>query len=141
MSADAVPLPGPLNEDPTEHIGNLVTARRQLAAAVSGIDLGHHDLRIVAWVQGKDISVIATLASLLRRAWEAGIAAGRAERVDEAPAVLAAREEADRYGRALDEIVAAAAAAEVSADDETADPRYALRALLARVESAVGGAR
>ena len=114
MSADAgrqvVPLPGPLHVDPTGEVANLVTARRMLGEALADVERGTWDDRIVAWLTGKDIAVIATVASLLRRAWEAGLAAGRSETVDEQPAVQALHAQVEELGHRLDDATAERAA-------------------------------
>lgn len=63
------PLPGPIDEAPwppeTE-------ARAMLTTAVEGLPLGDYDRRILAWVEGWDSPTIATLASIIGRARQAG---------------------------------------------------------------------
>ena len=107
-----LPLPGPLHQDPTSEVHRLalaavgpstgagpaqkqaavgVTAQRvadaMLFAAFADLELGEWDAQIVNWLRVKDVSVVATLASLARRCFEAGARAGRAEVVDEVPLV------------------------------------------------------
>lgn len=101
-----LPLPGPLDQDPTTvlvrmaapraaAVGQLVdstdpgrqVARQMLTTAVAGLPRGMWDEQILRWLAGRDVSLVATVASLLRRAWQAGIATGRAERVEEHQAV------------------------------------------------------
>lgn len=91
-----VPLPGPLALDPTTAVAELAAAagvpvgqvaREMLTAAVAGLPRGMWDEQVLRWLGDRDVSVVATVASLLRRAWLAGIATGRAERVEEHEAV------------------------------------------------------
>ena len=77
-----------------------------LASAVIDIDRGAFDDQVITWLAGQDVSVIATVASLLRRCWQAGSEIGRAEVVDEAPAVAAAQAEAADLARRLKQAIA-----------------------------------
>ena len=106
MKTMVVPLPGPLHTDPTASVyavafcdqrmldgvtdlgvRALHTARAQLSVAVADVETGAWDEQIITWLFGQEIAAVATVASLLRRCWEAGSATGRAERVDEQPIV------------------------------------------------------
>lgn len=92
-SVRSVPLPGPIEADPTDELRDLAdprgapervvpvgdVARWMLHQALGGIRLGAFDRQIVAWLAGRDAPTIATVASLLRRAWHAGMDDGRAE--------------------------------------------------------------
>ena len=91
------PLPGPIAVDPSSELLDLASpgssgsvpdtsvpdtsaaARAMLAAALDGIQLGAYDEQVIAWLQVRDASTVAVVASLLRRAWTAGLAAGRME--------------------------------------------------------------
>jgi len=87
------PLPGPIAVDPYSELLDLANAqspggditpagevaRAMLGAALDGIQVGSYDEQVIAWLQGRDASTIAVVASLLRRAWTAGLAAGRME--------------------------------------------------------------
>lgn len=57
-----------------------------LAEALKDVDQGAWDHEVVDWLGRKDAQTVATVASLLRRAFEAGLSAGRAERAEELPA-------------------------------------------------------
>jgi hypothetical protein len=94
MTTDPVmPLPGPLDAEPladlraaalalgldeTQRPSGTV-ARAMLATAVEGLPLGAYDERILGWLSGWDSGTTAAVASLLRRAWTAGLQAGRME--------------------------------------------------------------
>lgn len=88
----ALPLPGPLDEGPDlavcavagGSLGALKAAREMLTNALADVEIGRYDRLIVGWASDMlDAASIATLASLLRRTWEAGAGAGRREVVDE----------------------------------------------------------
>jgi hypothetical protein len=138
-----VPPAGPLEQWPQVTPGQ---AAQMLGSALEGLALGSVDRDAAQRLTGLDPAIAAAVvASWIRRAFEAGLAAGRAEMVDEAPAVAAARAEAGQaradaevYGRVIDEVVTAAADAEPAAEDDTADARAALVALLTRIERAAG---
>jgi hypothetical protein len=81
MSDPRTPLDGPLTHDPTAAMyqtgqGTYPEARERcdgmLAAAVEGLHLGAWDRQILTWLTIKDMSVVATIASLLWRARHAG---------------------------------------------------------------------
>jgi hypothetical protein len=96
-----LPLPGPLEEDPTGEVYELAgpdahnprtnrpleLSRTMLRTALVDVERGAYDERIIAWLAGWDVSTIATVASLFCRCYEAGSAAGRAERSEERPTV------------------------------------------------------
>lgn len=82
----AIPLPGPLDHDPSAEVtADLACA--QLDAGLNRIALGDYDRSIAAWVAGWDASVIAAVASWLRRSYEVGITDGYRERLDEHPVI------------------------------------------------------
>lgn len=95
---DQIPLPGPLHTEPLEV--DHARAVAQLSEATQRLPWGAFDDRIRLWLGGKDASVVATVASWLRRASEQGTAAGRTERVDEAPTVQHLAASLDRSTRA-----------------------------------------
>jgi hypothetical protein len=88
-----VPLPGPIETDPTGVLAAVAdryvdaervdpageVARAMLQESLSRVVLGAYDRRIVAWLSGWDQPTIATVASLLRRSWTAGVEDGRGE--------------------------------------------------------------
>lgn len=81
-----------------------------LSAALAGLDLGAVDRRAAEAIRTLDPETIAAVASLLRRAWQAGVDVGRAEQVDEHPRVQALdnaladlTHEADELRRRLEE--------------------------------------
>jgi hypothetical protein len=116
-----------------------------LDTALSGLRLGPVDQDARDRLTGLDpVSLdpavaAAVVAGWVRRGFETGLAAGRAEVLDEAAAVRQARAEADVYGQVVDDVVTAATEAEPAVEDDTADARAVLRALLARIERAVAG--
>lgn len=81
----------------------------RVAARHVGV-LGGQDRAVVAWLAGhahRDpvaSSTIATVASLLRRAWAAGVEAGRAELAGESAAVARLRAELASLARRLPEV-------------------------------------
>lgn len=105
MSAPRIsPLAGPFHQDPTTAVTVMARARMMppesmanamLKTALSDIERGGWDEQVISWLIAKDVSTIATMASLMRRCWEAGVVVGRAEIVDEQPAVRALRAEVD----------------------------------------------
>jgi hypothetical protein len=72
------PLPGPIEELPLSAVTD-VEARAQLAAATDGLPLGGCDAEFLEWLAATDTRATVVVASLLRRAWTAGLAAGRME--------------------------------------------------------------
>lgn len=96
------PLPGPLHERPRV---DSATSKAMLTDALTGIELGAYDDRILAGeASGWDAPTRATVASLLRRAWAAGVAVGRAELAEESAAVARLRAELASLARALPEV-------------------------------------
>lgn len=101
-------MPGPLEADPAGTV-DLATARAQLAEAVSGLALGAWDRHVVEQIAGMatsfiaPLSLIVTVASLLRRARETGLEDGRREAVDTTPAVDLLAAEVNRLAHALGE--------------------------------------
>lgn len=147
MNGRPLPPAGPLADWPEI---TTAKARALLESALNGLTLGRIDVEVRDRMPGShrplDPTVTtAVVASWLRRSFEAGLAAGRAELVDETQAVQAAqahvdrsRSDAETYGRVIDEIVTAAAEAEPATEDDTADTRAALAGLLVRIERAAG---
>ena len=88
----AIPMPGPLEADPAGTV-DLATARAQLDEATSGLPLGAWDQQVIEQFGAMatpviaPVSLIATVASWLRRARNAGVEAGRRGAVDTNPAV------------------------------------------------------
>lgn len=180
-----LPLAGPLEEDPTNAVEFLAAepsrildgvqdralamARTMLASAVVDLERGAWDERVIEWLAGKDVSVIATVASLLRRAFEAGVAAGRSEVVEEQPLVQHLRREVsklvaeveeateevrgledelraadaktDRFRQALVDLAASAEDIDARLDADRLTSQGAYERLLGEVRDAVGGAR
>jgi len=72
-------LAGPIDTDPTVAVfllGELADKAERLAAlgrALAGVELGAYDRRILEWLAGWDLSVVATVLSLLYRARAAGL--------------------------------------------------------------------
>ena len=150
----APPLHGPFDTDPTDAVytvaadahdgatpfGSLTVrdvAGSMLDTAVNGLPLGAYDALILAWLRNQDLDVMATVASLLRRAWLAGVETGHDEALDEtrtAPEVEGLR-------LALACITAAAWEADRQLGDETADRQDIAEALIGTVETATRGAR
>jgi hypothetical protein len=155
-----VPPAGPLEQWPDV---TAAQARAMLEAALEGLALGPVDVVVRDRLTDPDRSLATAavvVAGWLRRVFEAGLSAGRAEVVDEQPTVQrlraeierrarieagliaerkAAEDDAEVYGRVVDEVVTAAAdAATAAAEDDTADARAALVALLVRIERAAG---
>jgi hypothetical protein len=153
-----VPSAGPLEQWPDV---TTAQARAMLEAALEGLALGPVDDVVRDRLTGLEpAAAAAVVAGWLRRVFEAGLSAGRAEVVDEQPTVQrlraeierrariaagliaereAAEDDAEVYGRVVDEVVTAAAdAATAAAEDDTADARAALVALLVRIERAAG---
>lgn len=93
-----LPLPGPLDDDPAAAVREMASdgdalrvARTMLASAVIDIPRGAQDERVITWLAGWDVSTIATIASLMRRCWQAGAAARHAELEDEIAALREGR--------------------------------------------------
>jgi hypothetical protein len=137
-----LPVAGPLERWPDV---TTAQARAMLDTALSGLGLGPVDQDARDRLTGLDpvgldpAMAAAVIASWVRRGFEAGLHAGRGEVLDEAAAVRRARAEAEVYGQVVDDVVTAATEAECVVEDDTADTRVALRALLARIERAVAG--
>lgn len=160
-----LPLPGPFHDASTPELTalDLVAARTMLASALVDVERGAYDDQVVGWLAGRSAPHIAVVASLLRRCWQAGAAAGRREVLDEKPLVQhlrasianleddlrdrngvvaellternVARAEADRYAQALDAIVAAVAVFE--GELGAGEPADHTAAVLAAVEAAL----
>lgn len=141
-----VPLPGPLEHDPTTAVTEQArktgltpetVARAMLGAAAVRLQRGAWDEQVLTMVATRwDVSTIATLASWLRRAFEDGIAVGHAELVDATPRVqellAEAQELSNRLAKAVDQWHASVPDAEQH--DDAAQ-------LLAVIEAAIRGAR
>ena len=103
-----LPLPGPLDREPTHEVYAMApgrpveAARAMLQTSLDGITLGAYDQRIVTWLQDWDIPTVATIASMNRRLREAGRAEGRTEQVDESPTVQHLAAALGQTTRALD---------------------------------------
>jgi hypothetical protein len=63
------PLPGPLNERPRVRFED---SPAMLAAAVSGMNLGHYDRQILAYLATDDWTTVAVIASIIHRARQEG---------------------------------------------------------------------
>ena len=102
----AIPMPGPLEADPAGTV-DLATARAQLDEVTSGLPLGAWDQQVIEQFGAMatpviaPVSLIATVASWLRRARNAGVEAGRREAVDTTPAVDVLAAEVNRLTHAL----------------------------------------
>src|SRR5512143_1280138 len=95
----SLPPAGPLTRWPDVTTSQ---AHRMLEQALAGLTLGPVDQDAQARLTELDPAIAAAVvASWLRRAWTAGVAAGRAEVVDEAPAVARARAKAQARTRQL----------------------------------------
>lgn len=81
MTDPRLPLPGPLHTPPT--IPDQATAVLHLDIALTRIVLGDYDRQAACNVTALDRATVAAVASWLRRSFDAGLSAGRAERVDE----------------------------------------------------------
>lgn len=89
-----VPPPGPLQDCAAPELMAIdhATAQAMLDSALAGVDRGAWDETVLTWLATKDPAAVATFASLMRRCWQAGAAAGRAEVADELAAVREWRE-------------------------------------------------
>jgi hypothetical protein len=76
-----LPLDTPLETEP--NVGKAEAGEMWRVALLNVGLLGAWDREIAAWIDGKDAGIIATVASLLRRAGKAGVVAGRREILDE----------------------------------------------------------
>ena len=148
-----LPLPGPLAQDPTPVLAELAgsvdlapgLARTMLASATVELARGVFDDAALAVVSGLEPGTIAAVASLFRRAWQAGASAGRVEAVDAADVAGRVAE----LGAELEELGARYAAARLGvAGVQAAVHAYLtgptpgdVPALLASIETAIGGAR
>lgn len=124
-----LPLPGPLQRDPTSEVQRLalaainpnsgagpaqkqaqvvLTSQRladaMLFSALAGINLGDWDGQIINWLREKDVSVVATVASLLRRDLEAGVESGRRERLNEHPVIAALTTRVEDLERQIEQL-------------------------------------
>lgn len=61
-----------------------------LRHALTGLELGAYDRDAMDFLASTDTRVTVVVASLIRRAWAAGVDVGRAEALDESAAVDAA---------------------------------------------------
>lgn len=70
---DMVPA-GPLETDPIDYYRgrDLAELATLIDAALTGIELGAYDRRIVEWLKGWDSPTIVAIASLIQRARAAG---------------------------------------------------------------------
>ena len=144
----ALPPVGPLNERPGGFVPR-PEVQQMLLQALAGVDVGVDDRRIVEWLAGFNTEAV-TVASLIRRAWQAGVQTGRGERLDEAGLRKVAEQYARRYRavvagdpstrqRALAFTVAVEFAAAVL--DCDAEPAEAVRAVVAADWDADAAAR
>jgi cell division protein FtsB len=77
-----LPLPGPLTDSPA--LPDQATAVTHLDTALARIRVGAYDREAADnVVAALDRATVAAVASWMRRSYEAGVVAGRAERVDE----------------------------------------------------------
>ena len=106
-----------------------------LDTAVNGLPLGAYDALILAWLRNQDLDVMATVASLLRRAWLAGVETGHAEALDE----TGTAPEVEGLRRALSRITSAAREANRQLDDETADRQEIAETLIDTIKTATRG--
>jgi hypothetical protein len=97
-SNGAVPLPGPFDTEPDV---DPAAAHPMLLAAVDGLPVGAWDRLMIDAHAEADPKVTAWLASMLRRAFTAGLDAGRAEAADEMPSVKLLAREVSRLTPAL----------------------------------------
>lgn len=67
----AIPA-GPIESAPWSALSGEAEYRAALAEAFAGVELGEYDRRIIEWLAGWDSPTVATLASLVVRAREAG---------------------------------------------------------------------
>jgi hypothetical protein len=94
-----LPPVGPLERWPSV---SMPQAAGMLKQGLSGLALGRVDRNVREWLTtGLDASRGAVVAGWLRRSFEAGLAAGRTEAVDEALVVQQARAEARSLARRL----------------------------------------
>jgi hypothetical protein len=76
-----LPIDTPLDREPD---ARSVEALEMWRVALLHVGtLGGWDRTIAAWLSGKDAGIIASVAAWLRRAWQAGLLAGRREVLDE----------------------------------------------------------
>lgn len=70
---DNVPT-GPLESDPIDYYRgrDVAEVRRLVDEALTGVELGAYDRRIVEWLKGWDSPTIVAMASLIQRARAAG---------------------------------------------------------------------
>jgi hypothetical protein len=144
-----LPFPGPLHDDPTPEVYALVgpvaswaldkypakdLCRAQLAAAVEGLELGDYDRRVLEFLGGCDIPTIATVASLIGRAREAG-------RVTLAEVAAGATVDVIQLRVALRAITDAAATADAALTDEGADRQSIAEHLIHVIGGALRGDR
>lgn len=80
----AVPPSGPFDTPPST-VG--VDVHAMLTSAVRGLPVGDYDTAMVENARTWPPDIVLWFASMLRRAGEAGLAAGRLERLDEHPVI------------------------------------------------------
>jgi hypothetical protein len=127
------PLPGPIEELPLSAF-TTAQAEAMLAQALSGVELGGFDREALDFLAARDTRVTVAVASLMRRAWAAGVEDGKSERLDEAVAVAKARQ--DLRTLALT-VLAAAERADAALDAEDADRQDLTESLVTGVRMAV----
>lgn len=76
MNGPLPPPAGPLIEYPQV---DEQTAVRMIVCALEGLVMGPWDVEVRQWLITKEPAVVVTVASWLRRAWHAGLAAGLTE--------------------------------------------------------------
>jgi hypothetical protein len=131
----AVPLPGPIEELPLSAVTD-VQARAMLGQALAGVELGGFDREALEYLADRDTRVTTVVASLLRRAWAAGVEDGKSERLDEVVAVATARHDL----RVLrDRVLSLVDQADAALADEHADRQPVAELLIANVRAAVAG--
>jgi hypothetical protein len=134
---------GPVDQDARDRLTGLDPVGLDPVAAAAAIaswvhrsfQAGHHAGRAEARAQADKLErAVATLKRV--NSWWRDATAERDEAREDLEAAAAAEE---RYGRVVDEVVAAATEAECVVEDDTADTRVALRVLLVGIERAVAG--
>lgn len=156
MSAERVPpLPGPLDRDPTSDVYDLAggqphvpddlirprtLARAMLTTALEDVQLDTWDEYVITWLKSWDVGTIATVASLMRRCWEAGVTVGYSEVVDEQSAVQRAQAEVEALTRTVDHLHAALDGVE-GADDAYRSAAVRATDALALIDRAVEDAQ
>jgi hypothetical protein len=73
MGGDRPAIPaGPFEAPPWSALSGPEDCRAALAEAFAGVELGAYDRRVIEWLAGWDCPTVATVASLVIRAREAG---------------------------------------------------------------------